>query len=342
MSYLKLYGGVVVDYVGINEDQFQTDNLRRQLDDIKFQSPTWGRNTKLLATFNNSLSGSNVGKSLSEITKFKICKTIGDADDKLHEVFVSDFYFDSIKDNYSLTSARIIEDFACGNACKTQYYVFPIARKPVYLNGHERIMDFVYAPSVSNVVEETANHVSIIGLIATDSPTVFDVDLNNVWCFRLGVSNKGTTLNMDKTIHNTQYPYAKISSGNRKYDNGTVSGMIGRYDCNESKYIESFELFNEWESFAVSNIPKLMIDIKGRLFICDIDSTDFSYGDSYPYLTTVNFSFQQIASINDVTIHGRKLRFNPLYYQYLADIKRRFLKDANKKFLIVPTEEEQQ
>ena len=84
----------------------------------------------------------------------------------------------------------------------------------------------------------------------------------------------------------------------------------------------------EWENFAASSMPKMLIDVRGVITIGDIDvNPQFTYEQTPNHEVSVSFTFTQTNSIDDVDVLGRTLPINPLYYTYLAESEDSFLKE---------------
>lgn len=321
MAKVVLHGGVTYNAFGVDEGHFQSgshDTLKSNY----FGTYTWNESTRMLANFSGTLSGSNFEGSFENIDRFQIYKTIGEKD-KLYKVYETD-----------TPTQRVIEDFTVGDLCDYQYYIYPICKGTLSIeatDGNTYDVDVeTIVPLVSDKVQMSEGMVSVVGLIQDDDdPTVYSVDEDNVWLIYLNLSDDGYSLNTDKTFYQTQDTYGKLSGGNRKQRSISISGLIGKFDCATESYVDTYDYIIDWETFAASNNMKMLIDLRGIITIGDIDvNPSFSYEETDKHEASVNFSFIQLNDIQNITVLGRHLPVNPLYYEYLAESTPKILTDT--------------
>lgn len=316
MAEVKLYGGVTYNAFGVDEGS-HIQELKDKLLKQKFNSYSWNRETKLLANFNGSLSGSNFNGDFENIDRFQIYKTIGEKN-KLHKVYETDN-----------ATQRIIEDFTVGDLCDYQYYVYPVCKDTINIDNCDVEIETI-SPILSEPVRLHNGIISVIGLKQDENDkNTYLIDEDNVWQLQLNVTNEGYTLNTDKTFYQTQDTYGKETAGNRKQRSVSISGLLGKIDCSSNEYVDTYDYIIDWESFCASGSPKMLIDLRGIITIGDIDvNPTFSYKTTPNHEVSVSFTFTQLNSIDNVDILGRHILINPLYYIYLSDVDSILLKDT--------------
>ena len=115
----KLTGGTKAKYKNRKTDHWSRNCLDSLCDKDVYKRQaygnySWNSNTKLLANFNDTLSGSNFDGSYENIDHFQVYKALGEQD-TLHKVCQTEN-----------PTQRVIEDFAVGDLCDYQYYIFGI------------------------------------------------------------------------------------------------------------------------------------------------------------------------------------------------------------------------
>ena len=315
---VKLYGGVTYHAFGIDEGSYsQDESFKQSFTDIKSGAYPWKPSTKLLANFNNTLSGSNYDGDFGNVNRFQIYKTIG-GEKTLHKVCET-----------KTAAQRIIEDFTIGDLCDYQYYVYPICKNTISINDNDIEVETI-SPIILEPVRIHNGIVSVIGLIQDkDDKNTYYIDENNVWQLALNVSNDGYTLNTDKTFYKTQNAYGKMSGGNLKQRSIPISGLLGKIDCSSSEYVDTFDHIIDWENFAASNSMKMLIDLRGIITLGDINvDPSFAYENTPNHEVSVTFTFIQLNSINNVDVLGRHLLINPIHYQLLKENQDSLLQDT--------------
>ena len=307
MAVLKLYGGATYNLAGVNNN---TDNMvatiKNTIYNTKCGDYEWGKETKLLANFNQHLSGSDFGGDFGYIKRFAVYKTMGEKP-TLHKVCVTDN-----------SAQRIIEDFTVGDLCDYQYHIHAICHNPIDINGLTVDMEAI-VPILSDTIQLHTGTISVIGLKET-SDNLYEIDEDNVWLIRYNTENNGYTLNTDKTFHQTQHISGKETAGNRAQRSVPISGLLGKVDCSTGEYTDTYDYIIDWERFAASSTPKMLVDLRGIVSIGDIDTNpQFVYQDTYNHEAAVSFTFMQTNSIDASDVLGRAIPFNPIYYMYLAE-----------------------
>lgn len=264
-------------------------------------------------------------------TCFDVYKCI-EGSNKLHKVY-------STQDG----NDTVIEDFIVGSNCKYSYYIYPVYKsaKDIKLSGNQRQMInyLCYGePCVSPPIVYDSNAVMMLGLIQDENASnVYSIDYNKAWKLELNLENSGTTLNMDKTFSDSQNQFPQMTVGNRLYNTTAIKGLIGRIDCTTGEYVEDFDFLTEWEKFVSDNTLKLLKDIRGRLIPCGVEASAFEYMSVPTTPTTVSFNVRQLDSLENITILGRAIKFNPVRHKILSATTSDLL--ANSEDELLATEE---
>lgn len=333
MAQLELFDDVYYNYVGIDErlspdfTDIPNSEFLTNLENNSLQSLNWTNYTKLLANFDNSTNGSNFNGSFTTIDHFDIYKRTS-KENVLHKVYSTT----SPEENSQ--QETIIEDFIIDGYSEYIYVIYPICK--IQVSGKD--VYTVQNPFEVSIKNDNIDFVSILGLVQDEeNPNVYYINEDEIWRFEINLKNDGTELNIDKTFTDTQHCFPKSTGGNRRYNKASVSGLIGKYDC-ENGYVDSNELIKEWERFAASNCLKLLKDRRGRLMLCDIDSSSITYWEYEGAPAEVSFSIVEIESLDNIEILGRSIPYNTAMAILLQEASGNILSDVASSLLLVSNE----
>ena len=321
VTSLRLHGGCTFCNVQLKSSENNyapTNDEIRSLTTAPFKDRSWDKDTVLCINFNNNqFSGSNFEGDFGNIKYFKIYKKLGEQP-RLHKVLTT-----------TESTIGTVEDFTVGCACPYTYYVYPVCD---YENGTERLGNVMQSEPM------TLNDgiIRVIGLVQDENNfDTYYIDMDNIWHIDLNVSNTGFTNNMAKSYIDTQHQYPKEVKGNGNYRTIPIEGLLGKYDCKQDKYIDTYDDIIEWEQFMNNNELKMVIDLRGIITLGAIDSNSFAYQKNMNHAVSVNFTFKQLEDIDNVNILNSQLSVNPLEYNMLADNKPTPLK-AHEEELLTP------
>ena len=170
--------------------------------------------------------------------------------------------------------------------------------------------------------------------ITTDTPAIkkaYTADTRNVWLFKYDVESGDQTQNISKTEQKTLGQFPRFAHGRQNNISSSVSCYLGSEIINlgclpESEkipyaqgYVERLPwkanlttnqkvaMLQEWRKIVASKNPKLIKDRKGQAFIVQVTSGSNKPTDNIGYQPDkINFSWTQIASLNDTIITGNK------------------------------------
>ena len=322
MAYAKIYGQVECAGMQIfKSDRTTNETLISSLksEQTKVSSPlTWTVDTVMISNMKNQadMNGGTSMGNLSGLDHYLVYKTIGDSD-KLYKVYET-----------QSASQKIIEDFAVGNKCGYQYYIYPVLKK----DGKYQIA----YPMTSEKLFFDKSYVIVAGLIQSENDEkVYEFDLDNIWGFKLNATDSGLSQTIDKTFYTNQSMYSKMSGGNNAALTKTVKGLLGKIDCETKEYSDTYDYIKDWMVFARSNSLKVLIDIRGFIIPCDIKNNSISYMEQ-SFNAEASFDIEQLTDLDNIEIHARPLLSNfATGEQLLADVNGSILRDSNGKYLIV-------
>lgn len=170
--------------------------------------------------------------------------------------------------------------------------------------------------------------------ITTDIPAIkkaYTADTRNVWLFKYDVESGDQTQNISKTEQKTLGQFPRFAHGRQNNISSSVSCYLGSEIINlgclpESEkipyaqgYVERLPwktnlttnqkvaMLQEWRKIVASKNPKLIKDRKGQAFIVQVTSGSNKPTDNIGYQPDkINFSWTQIASLDDTIITGNK------------------------------------
>ena len=170
--------------------------------------------------------------------------------------------------------------------------------------------------------------------VAADSPAIkkaYTADSQNVWLFKYDVESGEQTQNIAKTEQQTLGQFPRFAYGKKNNITSSVSCYLGSEIINvgclapdekipyAQGYVERLPwkanlttnqkvaMLQEWRKIVVSKNPKLIKDRKGQEFIVQITSGSNKPTDNIGYQPDkINFSWTQIASLDDTIITGNK------------------------------------
>lgn len=159
---------------------------------------------------------------------------------------------------------------------------------------------------------------SITELHPTDNTgTSFTASKDDVWLFNLNLSSGEQQQNISRNEQQTLGTFPKYSQGMSNYVSGSLSCLLGvdvfpargyveerRYSSNITSN-QRVDMLNQWRKIVYSKNPKLLKDREGQKFLITITSATNSLMDAVRNQpNTINFSWTQLGSADDVTIIG--------------------------------------
>ena len=300
MGKFTVYDSQNIARMHIQNVPYDYDYYLSNITSLLLNPDKWQNNSVLLSniinptTGNGTLSGNGSDYQFDGIKKFIVYKTIGNSNDKMYKVYET-----------ANGSEKWCEDYIVGDMCEYKYYIYPI------LYNDNDNYETVNQPFETNKILIDTGSLTVAGLIQDGD--IFKVDTNCVWKFSANISDGGTTLNTNKNFIDTSNSYQQESAATRAYKTKSVTALIGNIDCSSRKFVDTFEMLEAWDEFCASSSLKVLIDLRGRIMLGDIDNNpSISYEtNSHLKEASVNFTFRELDNINNVTILSPKTE-NPI------------------------------
>lgn len=279
---VKINGNCDVNYVW-NRDIVIDNSEIEKLTNAGIQTPVWNNDTIMLANFN-----SNINASKSDALKDVVGYTVTKKDIKSNSMyFVADLDSDELA----------FEDYNIKNNRDYKYYITP----SMLVDGQN-----VLAPTIeTDIITTHWGSWSVIGLKYTDSKDIYAIDKNNIWIFKLNIKSGDITPVYNKSFVDGFGKYPKSFVGDTDYIKSSLSCLIGDVSCVGDYINDDVDKLEKWRSFCHSSSPKLIRDIKGHVFLADIEDTTKSIDDNTLQMQTeISFNFREIGDAKKVSVYG--------------------------------------
>lgn len=128
--------------------------------------------------------------------------------------------------------------------------------------------------------------------------------LTDTWKFICDIDDTTVNQNLDRAMHLGYSKYPTVSSTGVNYMSGTLSGMIGNFNCCEHEYKDDITLVNAWRDFISQPHPYLLKSQKGDVWVVNIvESPKVDYQEDYYKIPTrFTFSWAECADVDDLFI----------------------------------------
>ena len=193
----------------------------------------------------------------------------------------------------------------------------------VMLRGQERILDFKvstkgnyqyttifynkstgrpYLQSIRHFETKTNFDGYFISALIPNGDNAYK--LTDTWKFICDIDNTTVTQNLDRNMHLGYSKFPSVSSTGVNYMSGTLSGMIGNFNCCDHQYHDDIALVNAWRDFISQPHPYLLKSQKGDVWVVNIvESPKVEYQEDYYKIPTrFTFSWAECVNVNDVYI----------------------------------------
>lgn len=157
-----------------------------------------------------------------------------------------------------------------------------------------------------------------------DAPIIrkkYKVDNNNIWLFKYSLETGSQIQNISKEEFSTLGRFSKFGFGDKNYESGSVTALLGSELILSSKvqYTERLgksrvmplssneraTMLEQWNKFCYSKNPKLLKDIKGRSWVVQlISNSNTPQNLIYHTPDSINFEWRQVDILDNVIIYG--------------------------------------
>ena len=247
-------------------------------------------------------------------------------------------YYSPVAINIRVDAAEdkaVVRDFNVATGHKYKYIVYAAVSTD---GGSVSTVQSTAAKELSETISPDWDCWSLTELvpttITTESPAIkkaYTADTRNVWLFKYDVESGEQTQNISKTEQKTLGQFPRFAHGRQNNISSSVSCYLGSEIINlgclpenekipyAQGYVERLPwkanlttnqkaaMLQEWRKIVASKNPKLIKDRKGQAFIVQVTSGSNKPTDNIGYQPDkINFSWTQIASLNDTIITGNK------------------------------------
>ena len=247
-------------------------------------------------------------------------------------------YYSPVAINIRVDAAEdkaVVRDFNVATGHKYKYVVYAAVSTD---GGSVSTAQSTAAKELSETISPDWDCWSLTELvpttITTESPAIkkaYTADTRNVWLFKYDVESGDQTQNISKTEQKTLGQFPRFAHGRQNNISSSVSCYLGSEIINlgclpenekipyAQGYVERLPwkanlttnqkvaMLQEWRKIVASKNPKLIKDRKGQAFIVQVTSGSNKPTDNIGYQPDkINFSWTQIASLDDTIITGNK------------------------------------
>lgn len=247
-------------------------------------------------------------------------------------------YYSPVAINIRVDAAEdkaVVRDFNIATGHKYKYVVYAAVSTD---GGSVSTVQSTAAKELSETISPDWDCWSLTELvpttITTESPAIkkaYTADTRNVWLFKYDVESGDQTQNISKTEQKTLGQFPRFAHGRQNNISSSVSCYLGSEIINlgclpenekipyAQGYVERLPwkanlttnqkvaMLQEWRKIVASKNPKLIKDRKGQAFIVQVTSGSNKPTDNIGYQPDkINFSWTQIASLDDTIITGNK------------------------------------
>ena len=275
VSTIKLYPNAKFFYAyGIDSELNAT-----QLASINsaMDCPTWDTNTQFRIDFTNGLIAGNA--------------SFGDEPPTQYSIYRQEDGQSSLKLVAEIPgSKRSFTDYSVKNNKRYRYYIYPSSTT------------MIGSPFVTDYIAYSAYYWELLLVNSTEDENVYTLDSIYKFEFNPGdiTIQNSTEANKIRTFSR----YLRIQKDGVNCWTGTLSALVGIYDCDTSEYEETIELLDAIQELSTDPRRKFLRDYAGHLYEIDVSSP-------------IEFS-QKIASVGSVTT--KKLEWTEVGDGNLAQI----------------------
>lgn len=301
-SNIKFYPYVNVNYVKIENKILGLENSLSKLNEIH-------STTILISDFSNDVNA-------------KYFPSSEELDGTSFSVYRKTYYQTYYDYLCTLTDNRIF--FKDYNIVNNEYYHYLTSAEIVSGNKIE-YLTFENKDKEDNdaYINTNWNSFSICDIIETDDEKIYK-KVGDVWLFKGNLSEGDVSLNLNVTMNDTLGKYSKAYVGEKKYDSGKISCLLGnvenyyvlkddsvktKYGYNEKKnyrnyYEKETKKLETWKDFCANGNLKLLKNISGDSWIVQIidnPSRSVVLSCDSP-VTSISFSWQEVLDKNEFSI----------------------------------------
>lgn len=263
---------------------FYAYSLDSELNDAQLASitsamscPTWDTNTNFRIDFSNDLVAGNASS--------------GDDPPTQYHIYRQEEGSGSLKQVASIPgSKRSFTDYSVKNNTRYRYYIYPSSSA------------MIGAPFVTAYASYSTYYWELLLVNSTDDDNVYTLD--SIYKFEFNPGDVTMQNNTEANKIRTFSRYLRIQKDGVNCWTGTLSALVGIYDCDTAEYEETVALLDAIQELSTDPRRKFLRDYIGHLYEIDVSSP-------------IEFT-QKIASVGSITT--KKLEWTEIASAELAQI----------------------
>lgn len=307
---IRLFMDVYYDYLIVTNTALSDEDLDNFFSDDF--DPDWNDfdSIIILAPFEEDLVSSNIESLNTSDIEYIYIYRQRQGETRLHNI-----------GRIQLTQSYI-EDLMVANDEIYTWYIVPVS-------GNEIGVSIATNPLYIRFDEWTINPMEY------DNESGFEnmYTTDRTWKFGLNIVDDGLTQNILKTKFDGLSKYPKFTVEERNYITGSLSAYLSTITINDiintpeidvypedhifrrnsDIYYEPASKLREWNELVASGREVLIRDLKGHIYIAQIDSNAASisiYNQSSP--TTITFTFTEVADWNETSVYVKGINIDSI------------------------------
>lgn len=275
---ISIFGPSITNYLWVEGNGgFTAEQADGILDNYTY-SPTYDENTRLLATFNGSLSAGSLDTT-EEITGISIYRQDNNAAVLKH---IADLP----------VGTQSFRDYSVASQNTYKYYVYASTESSYALSSIE----------TENITPLFWNYTLMC--CSKDDNGVYHVE--NEYRFALDVSTGAVSNNNKPTLLDNFTRYPLRQPINTNYRSGTLTALIGRSSNN--KYVDSVDLMQELYALSTSTLTKFLKTRKGEIMLVETSAPiSQQVGDKYAVQPSkISLPWAEVGTMQNVSIISEK------------------------------------
>lgn len=270
---VRMYGGTSFDYCKIEDSHMDIETLSGG------KRPTWDMQTLFRIDFSNGLVAGNMSEGDQKPSSYDIYKS------KNGDVLEYAATVDA--DNGSFI------DYAVTNNSDYVYYIYP---------SNE---NYIGVPVVADNIHTRWN--SWYLFVCDDVSDDGNYYVNSIYDFEFDIGDVQYQNNTSVNKLTTFSRYPRIQKDITDAFSGTLSSLIGVFDCSENRYYETADMTDAIRQLSTNTNPKFLRDMEGHFYRVEVSSA-ITFAQSYylnSYKTSKSLEWQEIGSSKNARVISR-------------------------------------
>ena len=242
-SIIKLYPNANFFYMYCLEDEMNAAQLASI--SASMDCPTWDTNTEFRINFDNALLAGNA--------------SFGDDPPTQYAIYRQEEGESSLKLVATIPGTRKeFTDYSVKNNHSYRYYIYPSSTA------------MIGSPFVTEYITYQKHYWELLVVNDTDTDNVYTLD--SIYRFELNPEDITTQNNTEVNKIRTFSKYLRVQKDNVNCLTGTLSSLVGAFDCATNEYTEDIEMLDAIQTLSTDSRSKFLRDYAGHLYQIDISS----------------------------------------------------------------------